>query len=298
MNYDCAIIGGGPAGLNAALMLGRARRNIVLFDNGKPRNAVTHESHGFITRDGINPAEFRRIAYDEVARYPSVTIRQQEVKGVNRTVAGFAIVTESGEPIMADKVILASGLKEEFPPIGGLHDLYGKSLFTCPYCDGWELRDKPLVIVSESPHAMHIAKLVYNWSRDLIVCTNGKFILTTDEKQKLLEKEIKVNEQPIAAFEGRNGMLEQVRFTDGTAVERVGGFVTPVWVPAPFGERLGCEIDNRGGIVTDALGRTSIKGIYAAGDASVIAPSQLIIAAAGGSRAAIGVNTDLMEETF
>ncbi|MFD0678944.1 MULTISPECIES: NAD(P)/FAD-dependent oxidoreductase [unclassified Paenibacillus] len=299
MQYDCAIIGGGPAGLNAALVLGRARRNIILFDNNKPRNAVTHESHGFITRDGVKPSEFRMIAHQEISRYPSVEIANQEITSVSKDNDIFQLMTREGRTVEAKNIILATGLKEILPDISGIHDFYGTSLFSCPYCDGWELRDKPLVIISEGHNIFHMAKLVHNWSRDIILCTNGQQNLTSEQKAKLQSKNIQVFEQRISGFIGQSGHLQQVTFEDGSAVSRAGGFVTPVWVQAvSFGERLGCETNQMGGYVTDSYGKTNIHGVYAAGDASVIAPAQLIIAAAEGSRAAIGVNTALTEAEF
>lgn len=299
MLYDCAIIGGGPAGLNAALVLGRARRSVALIDNNRPRNAVTHASHGFITRDGVTPAEFRRVAYEEVLRYPSVHHLQTEVVSIMKNESGFEVLDSSGLRVQARKLILATGIKEIFPEIEGFYPLYGKSLFNCPYCDGWELRDQPLVLVSESAAIFHTAKLLLNWSKDLIVCTNGHASLSDEQKERLQSKGIVVMDQPVASFIGQNGQLEHVRFTDGTQVPRVGGFVTPQFVQsAPLGEHLGCERTESGGIKTDEAGRTSIPGVYAAGDSSYFMPSQLIFAAADGSRTAASVNMDLTEEDF
>ncbi|WP_374017648.1 NAD(P)/FAD-dependent oxidoreductase [Paenibacillus thiaminolyticus] len=297
MIYDCAIIGGGPAGLNAALILGRARRRVALLDSNRPRNAVTHASHGFITRDGVTPAEFRRIAYEEVLRYSLVDHVRTEVMVLNRTASGFEMIDSSGHRLQARKVILATGVKEVFPEIEGFYPLYGKSLFNCPYCDGWELQDQPLVIVSESPSVFHMAKLLLNWSKDLVVCTNGKAPVPEEQIQRLQSLGIAVMEQPVAAFVGKEGQLKQVRLADGTLIPRTGGFVTPHWVAsAPFGEQLGFDKTESGGIKTDQGGRTSIPGLYAAGDASYFAPSQVVFAAADGSRTAMSVNMDLTEE--
>ncbi|TYR80658.1 NAD(P)/FAD-dependent oxidoreductase [Priestia megaterium] len=299
MIYECAIIGGGPAGLNAALVLGRARRSVALIDNNQPRNAVTHASHGFITRDGVTPAEFRRIAYKEVLCYPSVKHLETEVNSVSKTEFGFELFTRSGVQIKARKLILATGVREIFPDIKGFYPLYGKSLFNCPYCDGWELRDKPLVVVSESPNIFHTAKLLFNWSKDLVICTNGHDILSDEQKELLHSKGIKVMNQTIAAFNGKNGLLEQIRFTDGTKIQRAGGFITPKFIQnVPFGEQLGCEMTEMGGIKTDDFGRSTISGLYAAGDASYFMPSQLIFAAADGSKTAMIVNADLTGEYF
>jgi thioredoxin reductase len=173
MLFDCAIIGGGPAGLNAALVLGRARRNTLLFDNNNPRNAVTQESHGFITRDGINPKEFREIAHKEIGKYPSVVIQKKEVTSVIKNNQLFELVTSENELYQSKNIIISSGLKDVLPNIENISDYYGKSMLNCPYCDGWELRDKPLVvIIDDQVQGFHFIQTdFYNWSKYLVVCT-------------------------------------------------------------------------------------------------------------------------------
>lgn len=303
MSIDVAVIGGGPAGLNAALVLGRARKNVAIIDNDKPRNGVTHASHGFITRDGITPAEFRRIGYEEVLRYPTVQHRRDEVIGIARTGtgdgAGFNIAMSSGGELHARRIILAAGFREVLPDIEGLKEMYGKSLFVCPFCDGWELRDKPLVLLSELPAAFHASKLMLNWSRDLVVCTNGAEQLTSEQRRVLEARGIRIVDTPVASLSGRDGMLERVHFADGTSIERSGGFIGPTMLPnAVFGESLGYEPSAMGGIETDELGRTSAPGVYAAGDSAYAMPSQLIYAAASGSKAAMAIMADLLEEEW
>ncbi len=298
MIVECAIIGGGPAGLNAALILGRGRKNTILFDNNKPRNAVTYASHGFITRDGVTPAQFRRIAYKEVLQYPTVEHRQQEVTAIDRKGEHFQIEA-AGEHIIAKKVLLATGVKEEFPAIEGIYQFYGTSLFNCPYCDGWGLRDQPLILVSEQPSVYHTVQLLYSWSKDLIVSTNGKDILDIQQKKMLARKQIQLINQQVIAFEGEGKQLQQVRLADGSTIARSGGFITPRFVQAvPYVKQLGCEILANGKIQTDGAGRTSVPGFYVAGDASYIGPSQVVYAAADGVRAAISVHTDLCAEEF
>ncbi|RCW41504.1 NAD(P)/FAD-dependent oxidoreductase [Paenibacillus prosopidis] len=299
MWMDCVIIGGGPAGLNAALVLGRSRRYVILFDHNKPRNAVTHQSHGFITRDGIGPRQFRSLAHQDIARYPSVTIKPDKVTAVIPVEKGFQVKTSNGVLFHARMIILATGLKEVLPAVSGIHDFYGRSLFSCPYCDGWELRDKPLVVISESANVFHTAKIVYNWSKDLLVCTNGSNSLSPEQRGLLGRKGIQVNPYRIKALIGENGLLSRVVFENNTEVKRAGGFVSPQWdQAASFGQELGCAMTPQGGFVTDDFGRTSVRGVYAAGDSSIIAPAQLVIAAGEGSKAAIGVNTDLTNEDF
>ncbi len=300
MVVDCVILGGGPAGLNAALVLGRARRTVLVFDDNQPRNAVTQESHGFLTRDGVKPDEFRNIAHQEISKYPSVEIRHTRITDVRNHESLFELVVDNSTVVQARTIILATGLKETLPAIAGIHDYYGKSLFSCPYCDGWELKEKPLVVIAEEGQpAFHMAKVVWNWSRDVLVCTNGHALLTQEQKETLQRNEIQVVEDTITALVGKNGMLERVMFAFHEESTRQGGFVVPQWSQASgFGTLLGCDMNALGGIVTDDFGRTTIPGVYAAGDASVVIPSQLIIAAASGSRAAAGVNTDLTESAF
>lgn len=303
MIIDCAILGGGPAGLSAALVLGRAKRTVVVFDDNQPRNAVTQESHGFLTRDGVTPDEFRRIAHQEISAYSSVGIQHARITDVSKHEGIFELVVDDSTIIQARTIILATGLRETLPAIEGIHEYYGKSLFGCPYCDGWELKDKPLLIIAEEgPSAFHMARNVWNWSRNLLVCTNGHATLTEEQKAALRKNEIQIVEDRITALVGTRGMLERVVFTTHEASARQGGFVVPQWHQAsPFGALLGCEmkaIDGSvvDGIMADRFGRTSVKGVYAAGE--VIVPSQLIVAAAQGSMAAAGVNMDLTQSEF
>ena len=301
MLFDCAIIGGGPAGLNAALILGRARRNVILFDNNNPRNAVTQESHGFITRDGIKPKEFRELAHKEIDRYPSVIYVKREVTSVIKNKPLFELVTLENERYQSKTIIISTGLKDVLPSIDSISDYYGSSLFHCPYCDGWELRDKPLVVIigEQQEQGFHFIQTIYNWSKDLIVCTNGMAFQNSAQKGLLQNKGIKIIENKIKNFLGKNGQMEKITFENGESVSRKGGFVMPQLIQSSdFGKQLGCEYNPLGGIAVNSFGRTNIQGIYAAGDASVIAPAQIIIAAAEGVRAAAGVNMDLTQKEF
>jgi thioredoxin reductase len=190
---DCAIIGGGPAGLNAALILGRARRNVLLFDNDKPRNAVTQESHGFITRDGIKPKEFREIAHKELSRYASVLYLKREVTSVIKNKM-FELVTSEREKYYSKTIIISTGLKDILPIIENISDFYGTSLFHCPYCDGWELRDKPLVvIIGEQVQGFHFIQTIFNWSKDLVVLTNGTVFQCVYASHRLIIRRILEN---------------------------------------------------------------------------------------------------------
>ncbi len=298
--FECAIIGGGPAGLNAALVLGRARRKTVLFDNNNPRNAVTQESHGFITRDGIKPQEFREIAHKDIDKYPSVVFEKKQIISVNKNDHLFELTSSENEIYQSKTIIISTGLKDVLPEIDNISEYYGKSLFNCPYCDGWEMRDKPLVvIIEEQTQGFHFIQTIYNWSKDLIVCTNGKSILNSKQKRLINNKGIKIIENKIKNFEGKNGQMEKIHFESGDSIIRKGGFVLPQPIQASdFAKNLGCEYNSLGGISVDFYGRTNIQWVYAAGDASVFVPAQLIIAAADGLKAAVGVNRDLIQKEF
>jgi len=300
MIIDCAIIGGGPAGMNAALVLGRARRKVILFDDNKPRNAVTQHSHGFITRDGVSPSEFRAISQQEISKYPSVEMRSARIETVTKQGNGFELVSDKGERFEAANIMLATGFQEILPAVEEIYDYYGKSLFNCPFCDGWELRDKPLVVIAENEMmATHIPKMLYNWSRDIVVCTNGNRALNEEQKAFFHKYGIGLVEEKITGLAGKDGQLERIMFENHQDIKRVGGLVGVQWKQATtIGQDLGCELSALGGIVTDDFGRTNIKGVYAAGDTSTIMPSQLIFAAAGGSKAAAALTGDLIMNYF
>ncbi len=171
-----------------------------MFDDNQPRNAVTQESHGFLTRDGVKPDEFRTLAHQDISKYPSVEIQHVRVTAIRHADASFEITTEKGDLLSAKTVLLATGLKELLPTIDGLHDYYGKSVFCCPYCDGWELRERPLVVISEGPHTFNLVKVVWNWSHDLLLCTNGHQLLTREQQETLRQKGIQVVEDRITAL--------------------------------------------------------------------------------------------------
>ncbi|MBG9465136.1 thioredoxin reductase [Bacillus thuringiensis] len=292
--FDCAVIGAGSAGLSASLILGRSRKKVALFDNGTNRNRVTQESHGFLTRDGIKPAEFKEIALSDIKKYPSVHFYQKTVMNITKQPNGlFKIETLEDVEYVAQRIILATGVQEEFPSIPNIKKYYGKSLFSCPTCDGWELRDKPLIIISEDEEqTLFKGKLVYNWSKDLVIATNGHE-LSVSTLNELQGKDITVITEPIQKLNGKDGYLNKVVFSSGLEIERVGGFIVPNFTrPNQFAEQLGCKLNENGSIMMDVAGRTSQENVYAAGETAKLGQSSLIIAAAEGYKAAMTIVFD------
>lgn len=296
--FDVAIIGGGPAGLNAALVLGRARKKVVLIDDGRPRNAVTREVHGFLTRDGIRPSEFRRIAKEEISAYPSVSFVTDTALSIAGTDVQFQIETEQGRTFASKKVLFAVGMKDQPLDIPGLAEVYGKSAFVCPYCDGWELRDQPLVIITKGTELMHFAPLISGWTNRFTVCTNGPDELTDAEREEFLRNQVPLFDSPIRHIDSSDGIVRQVVLEDGKTVPCRGIFFKPELVTgSELPRMIGCEITEWGAVVVDDFGKTNVPGVYSAGDAAS-RMHQAIAAASMGAFIAAVINNELNTEAW
>ncbi|MBO9598803.1 MAG: NAD(P)/FAD-dependent oxidoreductase [Cohnella sp.] len=295
---DVAIIGGGPAGLSAALMLGRARKRTIVLDEGSPRNAVTHEAHGFLTRDGISPREFRRIAKEQLSVYPSVSHSEDTVAIITGEDGNFLLETAEGMKIASKKLLFAVGMKDRKLGVPGLAEAYGKSAFVCPYCDGWELREKQLVVVNRGATLMHFAPLLSGWTKRFVVCTNGPDELSEAERDDLRSHRIPLYDAPIRAIVSNEGMVSRVELEDGTEIPCEGIFFKPELVPGTdLPQTLGCRLTDMGVIEVDDFGKSSIPGVYAAGDVSSFM-HQAIAAAASGAKAAAAINGELNQEAW
>ena len=305
---DAVIVGGGPAGLSAALNLGRARASVVLIDAGRPRNAATLRSHGFLTRDGVSPLELRKLARAELAAYPNVTLLDRT--NVSALIADdmssdfrFLIALQGGKAggpsaIAARAVLLSTGLRETLPDIPGLRAFYGMTIFSCAACDAWELQDRPLALIGETPDLADRARLIARWTDRLTVFTNGADVIDAAAEAELAASGIRVERTPIAELEGKRGAVTGVRLTDDRSVPIEGGFVRPRWRSAlDFIRGLQIERDVDGHLLVDASGRTSVTGLYGAGDAAAPGPQQLIVAAGQGARAAAVLVHDLVGVT-
>ncbi|WP_337001387.1 MULTISPECIES: NAD(P)/FAD-dependent oxidoreductase [unclassified Microbacterium] len=290
-DYDVLVIGGGPAGLSAALNLGRALARVLVIDADRPRNAATLRSHGFLTRDGIPPQELRRLARDELASYPNIEVRSRTRVFALRTEGGHFIADigrrEPETTTTARAVLLATGLRETLPEVPNLRGFYGTSLFSCAACDAWELRGRRLALIGETADLADRARLIGRWTETLTVFTNGTDAVTAAEEAELAAAGIAVTRSPIVELVGDRGRIEAVRLSDGETVEIDGGFVRPEWESTlSFLDGIAPARDDSGLLRTDRSGRTDVPGLYAAGDAAAPGPQQLIVAAGAGARVA------------
>ena len=294
---DVVVVGGGPAGLSCALVLGRARRDVTVCDAGRPRNRSAAAMHGYLTREGTSPLEFLAMGRAELARYPSVQLRRGLVIEATAIGGGFRVAMEDGHTMRCRKLVLATGIVDELPAVPGAEELYGRGLHHCPYCDGWELRDRALLVYGRGDaDGAHFALALTRWSDDLTLCTDGPSGCTPDALRRLRRAGIPVVEQRVRRFARAGDQIEAL-LDDGTAL-RCGGvfFNTTRRQPGDLLHQLGCEeAEPTGCRIDDPSGRCSVDGLYVIGDASRDA-LQVIVAAAEGARAAIDINGVLLRE--
>lgn len=295
MTYDAIIVGGGPAGLSAALVLGRSRRRVLVCDSGHYRNAASSGVHGFLTRDGTPPAEMLRLGREQLEPY-GVEVRDVEVKGACTGGDGFLVTLPEGAPLCARKLLIATGVKDRVPEIPGIHELYGTSVHHCPYCDGWEWRDQPLAVYGRKHHGYALARGLLNWSEDVVLLTDGRPGLTAKQRTELGRLRVPVNPARVTGLEGSGGRLSRILFEDGSSMERRALFFsTGQDQCCDLAVSFGCEIDNKGAIKTNLKGDTNIPGLYVVGDASHDVQF-VIVAAAEGAKAGVAINEALTEE--
>lgn len=296
--YDVIIVGGGFAGLSAALTLGRCRRRVLVCDAGNLRNASSHAVHGFLSRDGTSsPAEVLRLGREELRAY-DVEVRDRLVTDACFDDKGFEVTLEDGTRLTGRKLLLATGIIDRVPNVEGFEALYGRSVHHCPYCDGWEVRDQPLAVYGRGKHGFKFALTMRNWSHDLILCTDGPSRLHAPELEKLARSGIALHETPIVRFEGSEGMLERIVFTNGDTIARRALFFTLGWTQrSDLAKKLGCKLTRKDGVQANKLCETRVPGLYVAGDATRDV-QLVIVAAAEGAQAAFAINTALQAETF
>ncbi|WP_266089356.1 NAD(P)/FAD-dependent oxidoreductase [Saccharopolyspora sp. NFXS83] len=297
LEMDVVIVGGGAAGLAAAMMLGRSRRQVTLLDAGEPRNAPSAHLHGFPSRDGADPAELVKIGKEEARAY-GAEIREVRVSGLEHADGGgFAVHLDDGGALTARAVVVATGLRDELPEIPGLRERWGHDVLHCPYCHGYEARDTALAVIGgdNRPFTLHQAQLVRQWSDDVVFFPHH-ITLTDDERHRLVARGVRIVEGEVARVVAEDDAVSAVELADGRIVPRAAVFVGPRFVPQDeLLTSLGCAADDNGWVRVDPSGQTSVPGVWAAGNVSD-SPAQLVNAAAAGSKAAIALNHHLLAD--
>lgn len=287
---EVVIVGGGPAGLSAALLLGRCRRDVAVFDDGNYRNASARLMHGFLTRDRISPHEMRQIAHRELERYPSVSLIGQTVADVRCIDREFAVLVQDGAELRCTALLLATGFRDTLPVLAGARELHGDLVVPCPYCDAWEVRDRPLAALSHPDDAGgRYAAMLAQWSRDVVFCAERRPQLSDAVRRLLAARDVRVESRALRSIE-RDGEGVRLVFSEGETLWRRKLFYHLGGGPASnLAKHLGAKLDHQGGVETTRKGESSVPGLFVAGDATrdVL---QAIVAAGEGCAAAVTIN--------
>ncbi|RFZ70159.1 Thioredoxin reductase [Mycobacterium marinum] len=298
--HDVVVIGSGPAGLSSALTLARARRSVLVIDGGQPRNARSAGVHDFLTRDGCAPADLISAGHTEIAGYGG-QLRQGQVVAAHRNGSMFEVSITDGSTIRARKLLIASGLVDHLPDITGLAELWGTDVLYCPYCHGWEVRDQPIGVLATGPESVHQALMFRQWSPRITLFLNGAVDPSEPERARLHARQIEVITSPVTEVVSNDGRLEAVALADGNRVALAALALLPRMVANtdfldPLGLRLVAHPSGFGeNLQTDGSGRTSVPGVYAAGNAADIS-AHVVNSASSGLLAAMAINADLVDE--
>ena len=293
--YDVVIVGGGPAGLNAALVLGRCRRSVLLCDTGHPRNAASLAMHGFLSRDGIEPLELLRLGREELGPY-RVELRTAEVVDITPRSGAFDVTLATGSRVESRAVLIATGVRDHVPDIPGVRECYGVTVHHCPYCDGWEVRDRRLVVLGAGRAAAGLALSLKTWSDRVTICSNGRARIGRSQRDQLARERIEISERPVVRLEHADGHARRLVFAGEQVHECDALFFTAgQTLQCELPLKLGCEITSKGVVRTDHLGQTCVPGVYVVGDASRDVQFA-IVAAAEGAKAAVSINRTLQAQ--
>jgi len=295
-SYDVVLIGGGAAGLSAALVLARARRRVLVVDSGTPRNAPAAHMQGFLSRDGMPPEDLLAAGRKEVRGYGGTIITGAVKNLVRCREGGFQVLLDDGDRFSARRLLVATGLRDELPDVPGLRDRWVRDVLHCPYCHGWEVRDQPLGVIWNDPETARYAQIVRQCTHDVVLFAPTDTLTPTTQRGQLVARAIGVVEGPIARVPVEDDHLTGVQMADGRVIPRTALFVPPRFVPNnDLLSGLGCQIGEHGWVVTGAIGVTSVAGVWVAGN--VTNPRAQVITAAGeGSAAAIAINADVVDE--
>ncbi len=290
---DVVVVGGGPAGLSAALVLGRARRRVLVLDTGRPANIGSSAIGGLLGQSGVAPVELRRAGREQLAEFPTVEVRDAAVVDADVGSHRLGVRLCDGSELRTRALMLAHGLSYEPPALPGIEPLWGRSVFHCPFCDGWEVRDRALAVHGNGPDVVRTTLVVSGWSSDVVLLTDGPARLGDDGRASLAAAGVRVREEPVRRLAGRDGRLDRIEFISGPAEKRDALFVrTRREQPNGLAAALGCELTAGGTIVTDGDGRTAVAGVYAAGDAATDRLRSVAAAIGTGSRTALAVALD------
>ena len=296
--YEVIIVGGSYAGLSAALVLGRSLRRVLVLDSGKPANRQTPHTHSFLTRDGATPADLRAVAQRQALTYPTVQLIEAVATSATRQATGFVVTTDTGNSYSASRLLLATGLVDQLPPIPGLAECWGVSVLHCPYCHGYEVHGQPLGVLANGDEGFEFSKMIHHWSSDLTLFTNGPSTLSAEQRAALQRHQIAIVETPVSAIPHQHGQLSGLVLDDQTHYPLTALFARPsIHQAATMAWELGCLHDDMGFVQVDDWGRTNVPGVFAAGDTQTMM-RQVMVAGTNGLRAAVSINKELIEETF
>ena len=298
MQYEIIIIGGSYAGLSAALALGRSLRKTLIIDSGKPCNRQTPHSHNFLTQDGSTPKEISDVAKNQIAEYDSIQFYDGVAVSGKRTSDGFEITTSGGKIFTSKKLVFATGVKDIMPNIKGFSECWGISIVHCPYCHGYEIRNKKTAIIANGDRAFHISSLVNNLSKKITILTSGKMDFEVKQITTLERHNIQINEKEISSIEHQKGELKQITFKDGSTEHFDCAYAAiPFEQNTTIAEELGCKITEQGYIEVDNMHKTTQNGIYACGDNCSMMRS-VATAVYGGNVTGAMINNELTQESF